>query len=355
MFNRQPRFFERYQAKRELPELTRQISDLLLVGERVDHALETVARLTTSNWLREVALELRSEVQSGTDLSAALGNHPELFSEYYAAVVAIGEAKGGVGEALRRISDQLLRQQRFSDAFKTALSYPLLVLGVTGVSIVLMLVYVLPEFQELFEDAGAELPWFAGSVLSFGGIVRSYGLIAVVAVAVTIFVWRLQLQRPEALYRWHRFQLRLPFISDLIRRTDVVRFSDSLAAALSGGTTLLEGLRLSQASMANRHLRRSLTRVIDTVKEGGRMGEGLHDDCGFPLLASRMIQIGEENGNLTESLRRVADVYDREFDTMLKRVLNVLEPILIVSIGAVVAVIVLAMVSAIQELNNMPF
>ena len=355
MPDQSPSFIDRYRARRELPELTRQISDLLDVGERLDHALETVSRLTTSVWLRQVVLKVRSDVQGGDKLSDALAGHPELFAEYYTAVVAIGESKGNLAEALRRISDQLVRQQRFADALKTALSYPLLGLCVTGISLILILVYVLPQFHELFEDAGTELPWFAKSVLGMGGALRTYGLFIVLAVAAMFFVWRSRLKNPDALYRWHQFQLRVPLVSDMIRRTDVVRFSDSLAAALSGGTTLTEGLRLSQASMTNRCLRHSLDQVIDSVKEGGGLGEGLHDTHSFPLLATRMIQVGEESGNLKQSLRRVADVYDRDFDMTLKRLLNVLEPVLIVSIGAVVAIIVLAMVSAIQELNSVPF
>jgi len=351
----QPGFYERHRARRELPELTRQISDLLGVGERVDGALETVAQLSTSSWLRGVIMDLRSDVQGGSSLSDALRNHPALFSEYYVAVVAIGESRGDVSGALQQIADQLLRQQRFSDALKTALSYPLLVLIVTGVSLVLMLVFVLPEFHELFIDTGTDLPWISQTVLGLGGFIRTWGLPLALVLASALFIWRMSLRQPESLDRWHRFQLRLPLISELIRRVDVVRFSDSLAAALSGGTTLVEGLRLSQASMVNRHLRHSLNAVIDMVKDGGRLGEGLHLNCGFPPLATRMIQVGEESGNLQTSLRRVADVYDREFDTTLKRLLNVIEPVLIVTIGAIVAVIVLAMVAAIQELNNMPF
>jgi len=350
-----PSFYERYRAKRELPELTRQISDLLGVGERMDNALDTVAQLTTSTWLREVLLDLRGEIQGGSSLSEALRGHAELYSDYFVAIVAIGEARGDVSGALRQIADQLIRQQRFSDALKTALSYPLLVLVVTGISLVLMLVYVLPEFHELFLDTGTELPWLSRSVLGLGGFVRTWGLPVVLVLAAALFAWRFSLRQPETLYRWHRIQLHVPLISEIVRRTDVVRFSDSLAAALSGGTTLIDGLRLSQASMMNRYIRRSLNDVIDSVKEGGRLGDGLHDSCDFPLLATRMIKIGEESGNLEKSLRRVAEVYDREFDTTLKRMLNVLEPVLIVSIGAVVAIIVLAMVSAIQELNNMPF
>lgn len=335
--------------------MTRQIADLLAVGERLDGALETVAQLAGSEWLRDTLLELKKEVQSGASLSGSLRHHPALFSEYYVAVVAIGEARGEVGTALRQIADQLLRQQRFKDALKTALSYPLLVLVVTGVSLVLLLVYVLPGFHDLFSDTGTELPWLSRTVLGLGGLVRSWGLPLLLLLALALLLWRWSLRQPESLYRWHRFQLHLPLVADLVRRVDVVRFSDSLAAALSGGTTLVEGLRLSQASMGNRCLRRSLNGVIETVKEGGRLGDGLKQTGGFPTLATRMIQVGEESGNLETSLRRVADVYDREFETTLKRVLNVVEPILIVSIGAVVAIIVFAMVAAIQELNNLPF
>lgn len=350
-----PSYYERLRARRELPELTRQISDLLGVGERMDGALETVAQLTTSPWLRSVLMDLRGEVQGGSNLSQALRGHPALYSEYYVAMVAIGETRGDVGGAMRQVAEQLLRQLRFSDALKTALSYPLLVLFVTGVSLVLMLVYVLPQFHELFLDTGTELPWISQLVLGLGGFVRTWGLPLAVLLAAALFVWRFSLRQPESLYRWHRLQLHVPLIAELVRRIDVVRFSDSLAAALSGGSTLIDGLRLSQASIANRCLRRSLNDVIDSVKEGGRLGEGLRLNGGFPPLATRMIQVGEESGNLETSLRRVADVYDREFDTTLKRLLNVVEPVLIVSIGAVVALIVFAMVAAIQELNNMPF
>ncbi|MDA9981936.1 type II secretion system F family protein [Gammaproteobacteria bacterium] len=203
MPDQSPSFIDRYRARRELPELTRQISDLLDVGERLDHALETVSRLTTSVWLRQVVLKVRSDVQGGDKLSDALAGHPELFAEYYTAVVAIGESRGNLAEALRRISDQLVRQQRFADALKTALSYPLLVLCVTGVSLILILVYVLPQFHELFEDAGTELPWFAKSVLGMGGALRTYGLFIALAVAAIFFVWRSRLKQPDALYRWH--------------------------------------------------------------------------------------------------------------------------------------------------------
>jgi general secretion pathway protein F len=355
MSDNRPSSYERHRTRRELPELTRQISDLLGVGERTDGALETVAQLTTSTWLRRVLMDVRSDVQEGTSLSDSLRKHPELFSEYYVAVVAIGESRGDVSGALCRIADQLLRQQRFNDALKTALSYPLLVLMVTGISLVLMLVYVLPEFHELFVDTGTELPWISKSVLGLGGFIRTWGMPIALVLVASLLLWRASLRQPESLYRWHRLQLRVPLVADLIRRVDVVRFSDSLAAALSGGATLVDGLRLSQASMVNRCLRRSLNEVIDAVKDGDRLGDGLDRNCGFPPLATRMIQVGEESGNLETSLRRVADVYDREFDTTLKRLLNVVEPVLIVSIGAVVAIIVLAMVAAIQELNNMPY
>jgi general secretion pathway protein F len=346
------RLFENRRILRELPELTRQLGILLRSGERLDGALATVAELSQTRRLQSAFLAVRDDVRAGEPLAGALARHPDLFSEFYRGVVALGEAAGDLAGAVRRVADHLLRQQHFSRALATAVSYPLLLLGVAGLSFVVLLVYVLPEFRGLFEDTGVELPWLTEAMLSFSESLRRYGWIAAGIAAAAIVAGRSHLQQPRSRYHWHRFLLRIPLVSDLIRRIDIARFSDSLGAALAGGVPLLDGLRLSQSSVGNLYLRRSLDSVVETVRNGGRLGEGLRQDSAFPALGIRMIQVGEQSGRLDESLRQVAEVYDDEFDSSVRRLLNILEPVLIMLIGSGIALVILAMISAIQSLNT---
>lgn len=343
---------EHYRVRRELPELTRQLGILLHSGERLDRALETLTGFARTRQLKKAILAVRDDVRAGELLSTSLQRHPGLFSDFYTNVVALGEAGGDLAGAVQRVAGHLLRQQRFSRALTTAVSYPLLLLGITGLSLIVLLIYVLPQFRDLFEDTGVDLPWLTQALLGLSEFLRHYGWVAAGAAAVLVMGARTGLQQPESRYRWHRFQLRIPLAAVLVRRIEVARFSSSLADALSGGVPLLDALRLSRSSVANLYLRRCLDGVVDIVKEGGRLADGLRQSSAFPVLAVRMIQVGEESGRLGESLRNVAEVYNDEFDAAVKRLLNVLEPILILLIGGGIALVILAMISAIQRLNT---
>lgn len=348
------RVLQNRRVRRELPELTRQLAILLRSGERLDRALDMAGDLARSPRLKSAMSAVRDDVRGGEPLPAALSRHPALFSEFYVSVVAVGETDGELAAALQRVADHLLRQQGFADALTTALSYPLLLVAITGLSLVVLLLYVLPQFQALFDDAGVGLPWFTETLLQLSGFMRAWGWAVVLGVLAAALAWRAGLEQPDARQRWDRLVLRIPLVADLARRIDVARFSDSLAAALAGGAPLLDGLRLARASVTNRSLRRSLDPAIEAVREGGRLGEALRRNPDFPGLAAHMIRVGEESGNLAESLQYVAEVYDREFDNAVRRLLNVLEPALIICIGSGIAVVILSMVSAIQRLNTFP-
>ena len=346
-------WLENHKARRELPELTRQLAILLRSGERLDKALKLLGELTQTAKLRSILAMLHDGVRAGNSLTDLLNDHRGIFSEFFISVVAVGEKKGDIASALERIAEYLQRQRKLKDSLVNALTYPLLLIVITGMSVLILMIYVLPQFQELFDDAGISLPWFTQGLLSLSQGLQNYGWAIVLAFAFAIAIGWKQLQQPKIRYRWHQFVLSLP-LSDLVRRIDVARFSDSLAVALSGGTPLIEGLRLSQASVANRFIRRSLDNVINSVKEGGRLGESLRHSAVFPPMASRMIEVGEESGKLATALEYVAEVYDNEFNHDVKRLINILEPVLIIFVGGIIGAIILAMVAAIQQLNNWP-
>lgn len=344
-----------YRLRRELPELTRQLGILLGAGERLDRALATLADFARSPALRAAFMTVRDDVRAGEPLAAALRRHPGLFSDFYTQVVALGEARGDLAGAVKRIADHLLRQQRLTRGLATAISYPLLLVGVTGLSLLVLLLYVLPQFAELFEDTGVALPWLTEALLGIAGLLRSHGWVAAVALAAAILAGRTAMRQPAAVHQWHRLLLGLPWISVLVRRVEVARFTGNLADALAGGVPLLDALRLARSSVGNLHLRRCLEETVGVVREGGGLADGLQRAGAFPALAVRMIQVGENSGRLDESLRHVAEVYDEEFDAAVKRLLGVLEPVLILVIGSGIALVMLAMISAIQRLNTFSF
>lgn len=346
-------WLENYKARRELPELTRQLAILLRSGERLDKALELLGEFTQTEKLRSVIAMLHDGIRSGHSLTDLLNDHRNVFSEFFISVLAVGERKGDITSALERIAKYLQRQRKLTASLVNALTYPLLLIAITGLSVLILMIYVLPQFRELFNDAGISLPWFTQALLSLSQGLQTYGWAILLICAFTIVMgWR-QLQQPNTRYRWHQLVLSLP-LSDLVRRVDVARFSDSLAVSLSGGTPLIDGLRLSQASVANRFIRRSLDKVIDSVKEGGQLGESLRRSEVFPPMASRMIQVGEESGKLAAALEYVAEVYDYEFNHDVKRLINIMEPVLIIIVGGIIGAIILAMIAAIQQLNSWP-
>lgn len=337
---------------RELVEVTEQFAILLRAGETLDSALE-VLTATAPETLRDTLLDLRRGVREGRPLSDAMQAH-ELFSEFYVSVIRIGESRGDLAGALARLASHLERQHELKERVRSALIYPAILIAMTGISLIVLLTFVLPQFKSLFDSVGASLPWFTQGLLVLGERLHRHALLIAVLIAALLLLWRWQMRRLDNQYRLHRFVMRVPLVSDLVQRLNVARFSRSLATMLDGGAPILEALRLSQTSMPNRYLRQSLSAVIDTIKQGGRLADGLRSHARFPVLATRMIHVGEESGELARSLDYVAEVYDRQVDTAVRRLVAVLEPLLIITIGLVIALVIYAIVSAISELNNLP-
>jgi general secretion pathway protein F len=333
--------------------ITRELSTLLHAGLPLDRALEILIGLATAEPVAVLLQSLRDSVRGGKSLSQALDMHREVFSRFYVNIVRAGEAGGALGVVLSRLAETMERNKELRESVVSALIYPTILICVAVASIMVLLVFVVPTFQQTFAQAGKALPLPTQIVILVGTGLRRYWWALLAAVAAAVWLFRRHLRRPEVRYRWDRRLLRAPLLGDLLAKLEVARFARTLATLLGNGVTLLSGLSIVKETMSNSVLANALDGVVTRLREGKGFGRPLIETGIYPRLATQMILVGEESGRLEEMLLRVADVFDREVATSIKRFLAVLEPVLILTLAVMVLAIVLSILMGIVGMSEL--
>jgi len=276
-----------------------------------------------------------------------------VFSRFYINIVRAGEAGGALGVVLTRLADTMERNKELRESVKSALIYPCILIGVAVLSVMVLLIWVVPQFEQTFAQAGKALP-LATQVVIFLGTGLRYWWWAIAAFLI-VLVWlvRRMLADPAVRLRFDARMLRLPLIGDLMTKVDVARFARTLATLLGNGVTLLSGLSIVRETVGNGVLAGALDGVIVRLREGKGFGRPLGETGVYPRLAVQMILVGEESGRLEEMLVRVADVYDREVQMAVKRFLAVLEPALILSLAVFVGGIVFSILLGVMGMSEL--
>jgi len=333
--------------------LTRELATLLRAGLPLDRALEILISLASAPPVAALLQTIRDSVRGGKSLSQALDTHREVFSRFYVNIVRAGEAGGALGTVLTRLADTMERNKDLRESVKAALIYPTILIFVAVASIMVLLIFVVPTFQQTFSQAGKALPLPTAIVIFVGTGLRAYWWLIALFVVAFVWLFRRRLKQPEVRYRWDRRLLRWPLIGDLVAKVEVARFSRTLATLLGNGVTLLAGLSIVKETMTNTVLASALDGVVTRLREGKGFGRPLIETGLYPRLATQMILVGEESGRLEEMLNRVADVYDREVAVSVKRFLSVLEPVLILGLALLVLGIVLSILMGIVGMTEL--
>jgi general secretion pathway protein F len=341
-------------ARRELAVFTQELSSLLHAGLPLDRALQVMIEVADDKHMRNLIGSIQEAVRGGAAFSDALETHKGIFSRFYVNMVRASEAGGTLDLGLARLVEYLERARALKESVLSALIYPTILVTVSGVSLLIILAYVVPQFTELFAEAGRALPLSTQVVVNTAALLRDYWWLLVLAVMTLALYVRWQLATPWGRYRWDRLLLRLPMVGELIKRMDMARFSRSLGTLLASGIPLLAGLSIVKDILSNRVLSDTLDVAADTLKAGRSLAEQLMSTGLFPALGLQMIKVGEETGRLDEMLLRVADIYDREVTTAIQRMLALLEPILIVGLGLLIAGIIMSILVAIVSVNELP-
>ena len=333
--------------------LTRELATLLQAGLPLDQALSTLAEVSASPAVKKLVRDIYARVQGGAALSQAMEAQGESFSRLYLNLIRAGEAGGALETVLQRLADYLERSAALRANIVSALIYPVILLCIALFSVSALLIFVVPQFVPLFEDTGAALP--LATRLVFGAAEGLQRFWWALPLALAIGGWLLQnrLKAPAGRLRWHSFLLRLPLSGGLITRLEVARFARTLGTLLGNGVPLLTGVALVREVITNQAIAAVMGRVTARLEQGGRLAEALVREPHFPALAVQLIRVGEESGQLEAMLLKIADIYDTEVNTTIKRLLALVEPVLILGLGGLIAVIIISILVAILGLNEL--
>ena len=341
-------------GQQDLLTFTQQLATLFEAGLPLDRALAILEELASAR-LKPLVSDLLHSVRGGSSLSDALAkHHPHPFSRLYINMVRAGE-KGGVLEvSLRRLAEFLEARAQFRDAIVSALAYPLVITTVGAGAIVFLMTFVIPRFATIFADMGQTIPWPTQMLLWISAAVQSYWWVGVVVILAGVMLWRTWTGTPEGRLQWDHTMLTLPIAGRLTMKIETARFARTLGTMLKSGVPVLGAMTVVGDMMSNLAVGRAVERVADGVKRGGTLAAGMSEHGRFPPFAMHMVRVGEETGRLEDMLLKVADTFESEVRTDLKRVISLLEPAIILAMGVVVAFIVVAMLLAIFSINEIP-
>ena len=334
---------------------TQDLSSLLEAGLPFDRALSILLQVTEKERFKEVISDVLKIVQGGGYLSDALAKHPKVFSGFYVNMVKAGEAGGVLEDVLRRLGIFLENNQDLKDYIKSALVYPLFLLFVGGISVIILMTFVIPKFSIIFSDLGQAMPLSTTLLLGFSEILRSFWWVILGGMVAVYFVFHRFKTTASGRLTVDRYKFNLPVFGELVKKIEVARFARTLGTLIRSGVPILKALDLAKDIIVNRVMAGSMTQIHARVKEGERLSKSLEDTKIFPSLAVQMITVGEETGKLEEMLIRVAENYEKIIRNMIKRLISLLEPAMILGMGLVVGFIVISMLMAIFSMNDMPF
>ena len=350
---RRHRFERRRIGADQLVLVTRELATLLNAGLALDRALEVLSGIAEDEQVRAMLLRIRDEVRGGATLSAALSGQSGIFSRLYLNMVRAGEAGGALARVLLRLSEHLERADELRATVVSALIYPTILVAVSAISVMTLLIFVVPQFTQLLEESGKALPLATQIVVNTGNFLRAYWWAILAIAAGAVFLFRRWLEDPAARLRWDAWLLRLPLGGELIAKVEMARFARTLGTLVGNGVALLPALSVARETLGNSMLAGALGRVAAEVKAGRGLGRPMLQEALFPKLAVHMVMVGEETGRLEQTLLRVAEVYDREVERALKRVLTLLEPALILGLAVVIAAIILSILLALLSVNEL--
>lgn len=337
----------------ELAVITRQLASLSQSGLPLEEALLAVAQQNDHPRTKSIVLGVRSKVVEGHTLADGLGDFPQAFPELYRSTVAAGEQSGHLDVVLERLADYTEARQELRQRINNAMVYPIaLVLMSIGI-ISFMLASVVPRIVGIFENTAGELPALTRGLITTSNFLRDQWPFILLFIAAVIYgIWRL-LQQEEARRKYHRFLLRMPIAGRLTRGVNTARFTRTLSILAGSGVPILEALKIAAAVIENLPMRDAVTEASLRVREGAGISQSLAASKLFPPMMIHLIASGETSGKLEEMLTRTANYQEREVDGLIATLLGILQPLLIVIMGAVVMTIVLAILLPIFEINNL--
>jgi general secretion pathway protein F len=340
---------------RDVIDFTNGLCTLVEARVPLDRALSLLEGITEKQVVQQLIEDLRRDVKDGKSLAEALQTRPKIFSRMYVNMVHAGEEGGILEQLLPKLTDFLAQADVAKRNIISSLIYPLILLIVGILSVILLMVFVVPSFATLFEDMGSNMPGSAAVLLGMSNWLKSYGWSLLFIPFLLWFGWKQLDATPERRLQRDEIMLSLPMLGGLILQAESSRFCRTLGALLGAGIPLLKSLHIVRGVMENQALANSLAQVEEAVRGGISLGKALVNEGIFPVLLAQLIIVGEESGRTATILDKLAETFDDYVKQQTSRLVSLLEPMLILSLGVIVGAIVITMLSAIFSINQMQY
>lgn len=329
---------------------TRQLSTLINAGLPLTQSLRTVHEQISNKVLKNVVAEIVSSVEGGQSLSQAFGAHPQIFSNIYVSLVAAGEASGSLDKALERIAFQQEKDAAILSKIRSALVYPVIVLGVIMAVLVFMLTTVLPQVGGLYKDLHKDLPFLTAILITISNFILNFWWLTLLVAIAAVFGIRAWIKTEAGRSILDNFKLHMPLFGKIFRKVYMARFSRTLGTMLNSGIPMLEALRIVKDSIGNVHVEKTLLQAMSGVKGGKALSSTLENQDTFLQLVPQMIKIGEQSGAIDSMLDRVASYFEDEVDEEVKNLSTTIEPLMMVILGVVVGGVIAAILLPVYSL-----
>jgi type IV pilus assembly protein PilC len=337
---------------RDIVIFTRQFATMISAGLPLVQALDILAKQTENKTLVSVVRQVLFDVESGNTVADALGKHPKAFSSLYVNMVAAGEAGGVLDTILNRLATFLEKTEALIRKVKGAMIYPSVILLVAIGAVIIMLLFVIPTFENMFASVNLTLPLPTRIVIGLSKLLQNFWWAMAGTIGAAVFVLKRYYATPPGKLAIDKFMLRVPVIGDVLRKSAVSRFTRTLGTLISSGVSILEGLEITARTAGNRVVQDSIMESRASIAGGETISAPLAKSGVFPPMVTSMIAVGESTGNLDEMLQKIADFYDDEVDVAVSGLLALLEPMMIVFLGVAVGGMIMAMYLPIFDMVN---
>jgi len=305
--------------------------------------LEIQANNVENPTFQKQLTEIKETVEGGATFADALKKFPKTFDPLYVNLVAAGEVGGILDTILNRLAAYIEKNNKLKRQVKGAMVYPIAIIGVMMIILYVIMRYVVPTFEQMFSDVGAELPIPTQILMAISGFVVNYGAYAIVGLIILYFVFQKILETETGRRLWDSFLLKMPIFGDLLRKVAVARFCRTLGTMISSGVPILDALEICSRSAGNYVVEDAIMKTRDSISEGRTIAEPLAESGVFPGMVCQMINVGEATGALDTMLNKIADFYDDEVEVAVAGITSLIEPFIIVFLGVVVGGLVVAL------------
>ena len=340
----------------KLEDLTifyRQFATMINAGLTIVKCLDILAEQVENKLLVKVLKEVKENIESGSTLAEAFSKHPKVFSNLYISMIKAGEIGGVLDEVLSRIADLIEKEYALRQKVKSAMTYPLFVLSAAVLMAIFLLTFILPQFATVFQSFGAKLPALTMGLITLTRLFNRFWYVLLIVIVALVFALLAYTKTPTGRMNFDKFKLKAPIFGVILRKTAIVRFTQTLSTLIKSGVPILEALQVSSESIGNAVVALAVTDAKARIKEGQSISIPLAESGVFPPMVTQMILVGEESGELENMLINIATFYNQEVERAVERLTSVIEPIMMAFISLIIGTMIIAMYLPIFGMMNL--